>query len=270
MIISIFFFSIRSNSVINKLSEIKKNLESFGLDRSARLIKHNVVNEIDTLFWTKFFSEDPVTAGANSVECAKNRVFIGFENFLFSYSIDPEDTTDTISVKIGSQYLRSDITEKWLGELFVDEDSAPLTFAELKNYHISDEKYIQSCEYLRILEDFRNRPSMAKYCKLADREYTPLRRFDPSFRHEYNNFLEGITDDIRYALSIVKSEKEKLERATFGLEQSIALYERAIPEVASFLLNFSDNLSERLVVENKPLGDALRREILDQVTLLSS
>ncbi len=267
----ILFVENANNSTIGKLSEIKNNLSKLGLDRSARLIKHHVTNEIDTMFWTKFFSASPLTIGAETIECARNRVFIGFENFLFSYNIDPGDDIDVISVKICSQFLKSDVTERWLGELFVSEDDLPSTYDGLKNFkNLPDDKFMQACEYLKILEDFRNQPSMAKYCKLADKEFSPLRYFDPSFRHEYNCFLEGISDDIRYALSLVKTEKEKLERMSFGLEQSVALYERAIPEVAAFLANFQDDLSTRLVIDNKPCGKLIKAEILAQVSSFQS
>lgn len=260
------FIEAKNNRTIKTLSDIKKNLASLGIDRSARLIKHNVLNEIDTMFWTKFFDDDPVTAAANSIECTESCVFIGFDDFLVSYNIDPADTRDTISIKICSGYLKSDIAERWLAEIFSDNNNElPLTYAELKNYKVSDDNYIKSCENLKILEDFRNEPSMTKYCKLSGRTFTPILGMKPSFRREYAYFLDTISEDIRYALAVTKSEREKAERASFGLEQSLALYERAIPEIVEFLSNFKDDLTERLVVENSPFGNLLKAEILERI-----
>ena len=103
---------------------------------------------------------------------------------------------------------------------------------------------------------------------MCDIDYSPLAIVNKETFSAYRSKIETCVSDKGWLVSLIKLEKEKSERFGYGLEQTVAFYEEALPPIVKLLTRFND-LERRLTILNKPLDIMLKNEILIRTGVIS-
>jgi hypothetical protein len=125
---------------------------------------------------------------------------------------------------------------------------------------------MDTCKYLNRCEQFQADPTLRNYCKVSGDHFSKLAYITPSIINGYLASKKKAEEMVNQALVQVKLSRSELDKYEYGVSQIKEFYKQAIPEAVYILKTFKD-LEDRLVVENKPIENVLKIEILRQTLI---
>lgn len=269
-----------TNELLRKKEEYEKEVErlnniinnnKMSFDELYSLFRSFQIEDKET-FWIQFFKKSNLFNSAlsysysqipdSSLPINASYVCLEFALFTLKFNVSSFSSPNIIVLKFKTDCIQS---FQWMKEAVLSENIQFQCYEEFLNYSHSNQNYINHCLLLNMLEDFQQEHSYKKYKNIIN--FANDSNIDIKNKSTIINFLifkKNLNYKIKEELSIIKYEHGKEEMYEYGISESKHYFSSAFPSVVSILENFS-NLEERLIIDNYPLSEVIKSEIISRI-----
>lgn len=258
----------KKDSIIKESDQKVKQIESYLARKEERTFDEEFT-ELKQIFkenapkesiWVSLIKSKKMFANALTVNEYENIIQVIMPMFVITFSTMPNN--DSIRINFRASELRCDY---WMREAFSDNPSSiPNTYQEFLEYETPNKKYMDACKYLNRCEQFKADPTLLNYCRVSDNHFSQLAYINPKLLIGYIKTKNKAEEMVEQAVCQVKLAHSELEKYEYGISQIKEFYKSAIPEAANLLKTFI-NLDDRLIIENKPIENIIKNELLRQI-----
>ena len=247
-----------SNKKVKQIDDYLARKDDRTFDEDFQELKQIFKNRrINKSIWISLIKSKKIFNASLSIDVFENLIQIVMPTFIIMFSLSPEN--NTIRLNFRSSELRCDY---WMREAFKDfPTTIPNNFQEFMEYEPPNKEHLNACKYLNRCEQFKANPTIKSYCKMCDIHYSAKVYITPNILLKYANAKKTANEIAEQALCQVKLANSELEKYEFGSSQIKEFYKDAIPSAVDVLKTFT-GLNDRLIIENQPIEDLLRNEIL--------